>query len=30
MPDGHTQFEIADDSGKTALVMPFAEAIEKS
>ena len=30
MPDGHTRFEIADDSGKTVLVMPFEEAIDKS
>jgi hypothetical protein len=28
MPDGkHTRFEIADDSGKTVLIMPFEEAI---
>jgi hypothetical protein len=30
MPDGHTKFEIADDSGKTILVMPFEEAIDRS
>jgi hypothetical protein len=30
MPDGHTRFEIADDSGKTVLVMPFEEAIDNS
>jgi hypothetical protein len=28
MPDGHNRFEIADESGKTVLVMPFADAIE--
>jgi hypothetical protein len=28
MPDGHTKFEIADESGKTVLVMPFRAAIE--
>jgi hypothetical protein len=28
MPDGHTKFEIADESGKTVLVMPFGVAIE--
>lgn len=28
MPDGHTRFEIADESGKTVLVMPFGVAIE--
>jgi hypothetical protein len=28
MPDGHTKFEIADESGKTVLVMPFGAAIE--
>jgi hypothetical protein len=30
MPDGHARFEIADDSGKTVLVMPFEEAVEES
>jgi hypothetical protein len=30
MPDGDTWFEIADDSGKTVLVVPFEEAIEQS
>jgi hypothetical protein len=30
MPEGHTKFEIADDSGKTILVMPFEEAIDRS
>jgi hypothetical protein len=30
MPDGHTRFEIADDSGKTVLVIPFEEAIDRS
>jgi hypothetical protein len=30
MPDGHTRFEIADESGKTVLVMPFEEAIDRS
>ena len=29
MPDGHTRFEITDDSGKTVFVMPFEEAIEE-
>jgi hypothetical protein len=28
MPDGHHRFEIADESGKTVLVMPFEDAIE--
>jgi hypothetical protein len=28
MPDGHARFEIADESGKTVLVMPFGAAIE--
>jgi hypothetical protein len=30
MPNCHARFEIADDSGKTVLVMPFEEAIEES
>ena len=30
MPDGLSSFEIADDSGKTVLVMPFEEAIDQS
>jgi hypothetical protein len=30
MPDGHTRFEIVDDSGKTVLVIPFEEAIDRS
>ena len=30
IPDGHTKFEIADDSGKTVLVMPFEDAIDRS
>jgi hypothetical protein len=29
MPDGHTRFEIADDSGKTVLIMAFEEAIDR-
>jgi hypothetical protein len=29
MPDGNSRFEIADDSGKTVLVMPFEEAIDR-
>ena len=29
MPDGHTKFEIVDESGKIVLVMPFEEAIEE-
>ena len=30
LPDGHSRFEIADESGKTVLVMPFEEAIDRS
>jgi hypothetical protein len=29
MPDGHARFEIADESGKTVLVMPFENAIDE-
>jgi hypothetical protein len=29
-PDGHTWFEIAEDSGKTVLITPFEETIEES
>jgi hypothetical protein len=28
MPDGRAKFEIADESGKTVLIMPFEEAID--
>jgi hypothetical protein len=28
MPDGRSKFEIADESGKTVLIMPFEEAID--
>ena len=30
MPDGRSKFEIADESGKTVLIMPFEEAIDVS